>query len=158
MRRLRSRKISTITTVDGSAAYRGWEDLVSSVTELLGGSAGRAVNIHTTDPRVASNPHDHFDHRMAGLLVDELRKRMSLGVRYYVGYALATHAPNRTNNQAREKTEVFLAHDQQMMKVNENWSAYREHPAFYSECMLRTYARTPRVVNSPSRSPVTGIR
>ena len=145
MRRLYTRKIAAITAVDSSATYQGWNDLVSTVSELVNDTSGRAVLVHTTDPSLAVNPHDHFDHRMAGLLVAELRRRENLAVRYYVGYALATRADNRSSEQAREKTAIFLAYDQEMMRVDKSWSAYREHPAFYSECMLRTYARTPRV-------------
>ena len=115
------------------------------MAEILGETGDAGSIIHTTDPSVALNPHDHFDHRMAGLLIDELRMHRSSNVRYYEGYALATRAANRTNVQAREKTEVFLAYDQEMTKVNNKWSAYREHPSFYSGCMLRTYARTPRM-------------
>ena len=44
-----------------------------------------------------------------------------------------------------QPTEVFLGYDQEMTRANNDWSAYREHPSFYSGCMLRTYARTPRV-------------
>ena len=143
LRRLRLRNISAITAVDGSATYQGWDDLVSTVAELIGD--GSQVRVHTTDPSVAINPHDHFDHRIAGLLVAQLRRGTSLDVRYYVGYALSTRAPNRSSAKAREKTEVFLAYDQEMMRSNKKWSAYREHPAFYSGCMMRTYVRTPRV-------------
>jgi len=144
MRRLLARKITAITAVDGSATYQGWDDLVSTVGELVDDTSDLTALVHTTDPSVAVNPHDHFDHRMAGLLIAELRKRENLAVRYYVGYALATRADNRSNEQARVKTAIFLAYDQEMMRVNKNWSAYREHPAFYSECMLRTYVRTLR--------------
>lgn len=144
LRRLRLRKISAIIAVDGSATYQGWNDLVSTIAELVSSDSSQRALVHTTDPSVMVNPHDHFDHRIAGLLVAELRKSKSLDVRYYVGYALGTRAPNRSNAQAREKTEVFLAYDQEMMRSNAKWSAYREHPAFYSECMMRTYARTPR--------------
>jgi len=144
LRRLRLRNISAITAVDGSATYQGWSDLVSTIAELVSSDSSQRALAHTTDPSVMVNPHDHFDHRIAGLVIAELRKSKSLDVRYYVGYALSTRAPNRSNAQAREKTEVFLAYDQEMMRSNRKWSAYREHPAFYSECMMRTYARTPR--------------
>ena len=143
LRRLRAKRIGTISAVDGSATYQGWDDFASTVDDMLDGESDRRVLVHTTDPSIAINPHDHFDHRMAGLLVFELRKRRSLDVRYYVGYALATRAANRSNEQAREKTAIFLAYDQEMMRLDKNWSAYREHPAFYSDCMVRTYARTP---------------
>lgn len=143
LRRLWAKRIATISAVDGSATYQGWDDFASTIDDILGGESDRRVLVHTTDPSIAINPHDHFDHRMAGLLVFELRKRSSLDVRYYVGYALATRAANRSNEQAREKTAIFLAYDQEMTRLNKNWSAYREHPAFYSDCMVRTYARTP---------------
>jgi hypothetical protein len=103
----------------------------------------REYAIHASDPSIAANPHDHFDHRMAGLLVADLRKREPWKItKYYAGYALATRAANRSSDQAREKMATFLAYDNEMMHVNKTWSAYKEHPAFYSQCMARTYART----------------
>ena len=147
LRKLRGRKIAAIAAVDGSASYSGWEDLTATVRELIErGFTGGEITIHTTDPSIAANPHDHFDHRMTGLLVVDVRKTRSWNARYYVGYALATRAPNRSADQAREKTAIFLAYDREMMHVNKRWSAYGEHPAFYSECMLRTYVR-----NAPVR-------
>ena len=81
---------------------------------------------------------------MAGFLVEDLRKRRVTGARYYEGYALASRAANRSNAEARVKTAIFLAYDAEMKRVNKDWSAYRERPAFYSQCMTRTYARAPR--------------
>jgi LmbE family N-acetylglucosaminyl deacetylase len=149
LRRLRGKKIGTMVTVDGSAAYHGWQDLMATTNKLIGSSSAAAeIIVHANDPSVAANPHDHFDHRMAGLLVNDLRNGQTWNTRYYVGYALATRAANRSADEAREKTAIFLAYDKEMMRVNKAWSAYAEHPAFYSECMLRTYARKPRPAGS----------
>jgi len=90
---------------------------------------------------VVVNPHDHLDHRMAGLLVADSRRKHRWNVAYYAGYALASRAANRSNEQMRVKSAVFMAYDRAMTEVNPKWSAYREHPAFYSECMQRTYVR-----------------
>jgi len=145
LRRLRGKKIGTMLAVDGSAAYHGWQDLMATANKLIGSSfAAAEIVVHANDPSIAANPHDHFDHRMAGLLVNDLRKGQTWDTRYYVGYALATRAANRSADEAREKTAIFLAYDKEMMRVNKAWSAYAEHPAFYSECMLRTYARKAR--------------
>lgn len=142
LRKLRGKRVASISAVDGSSAYDGWADLMSTVGVLVGeSSVDRIVTIHTSDPSVVVNPHDHFDHRMAGLLVADLRRKNRWNVVYYAGYALATRAANRSNNQARQKTALFLAYDSVMTRVNARWSAYREHPAFYSECMMRTYGR-----------------
>ncbi len=148
LRKLRGKTISAISAVDQSATYFGWEDLKSTLTELVERSvAGRAeeIVIHSSDPNIAVNPHDHLDHRLAGLLVADVNKKQNWKTRYYVGYALAMRAANRSTEEARQKTAVFLAYDGEMMRINREWSAYREHPAFYSECMLRTYVRTSKV-------------
>jgi LmbE family N-acetylglucosaminyl deacetylase len=142
LRKLRDKRTASISAVDGSTTYDGWADLISTVSELIDqSSAERVATIHTSDPSVVANPHDHFDHRMAGLLVADLRRKHTWNVAYYTGYALASRAPNRSNDQMREKTALFVAYDRVMTKVNAKWSAYREHPVFYSECMQRTYAR-----------------
>jgi LmbE family N-acetylglucosaminyl deacetylase len=149
LRRLRGGKIPVMSAVDGSTAYQGWKGLIATVSSVIGSSSpDRDVVVHASDPSIAANPHDHFDHRMAGLLVEDLRMRQRLKTQYYVGYALATRAANRSNEEAREKTAIFLAYDKEMMRVNPRWSAYEEHPAFYSECMLRTYTRKARSSNS----------
>jgi len=128
--------------VDGSAVYDGWADLKSTIDSLIGASShARIVTVHTSDPSVAVNPHDHFDHRMAGLLVYDLRRKNRWNVAYYAGYALATRAANRTGEQVRLKTSLFRAYDDVMIKANQKWGAFRERPGFYSQCMTRTYAR-----------------
>jgi LmbE family N-acetylglucosaminyl deacetylase len=147
LRKLRGKRIAAIAAVDGSTSYSGWNDLKATVRELVEprSSVGE-ITIHTTDPSIAANPHDHFDHRMTGLLVSDLRKSRSWKARYYVGYALASRAPNRSADQAREKTAIFIAYDTEMIRVDKRWSAYAEHPAFYSQCMMRTYARNAPVL------------
>jgi hypothetical protein len=155
LRKLRGKKITAISAIDGSATYRGWEDLMATAGKLITLQSANGVDslntrsvdseyaIHASDPSIAANPHDHFDHRMAGLLVADLQKRERWKtIQYYAGYALATRAANRSSDQAREKTATFLAYNNEMVRANKTWSAYREHPAFYSQCMLRTYART----------------
>jgi hypothetical protein len=79
-----------------------------------------------------------------GLMIEEVWKQRGMPVRYYAGYALASRAPNRTNEQTRDKTEVFLAYDAEMTRADKTWSAFSEHRAFYSQCMQRTYVRSAR--------------
>ena len=147
LRKLRGGRIGAIAAVDGSGSYNGWNDLVATVRGLIESrSSVGEITIHTTDPSIAVNPHDHFDHRMTGLLVADLRRSHSWKARYYVGYALASRAPNRSAEQAREKTAIFIAYDREMMRVDKRWGAYAEHPAFYSQCMIRTYARNAPVL------------
>jgi LmbE family N-acetylglucosaminyl deacetylase len=143
LRKMRANKIEAMRAVDGSAAYRSWNDLMRTISSLIEREGPlMRTTLHVTDPSKAVNPHDHFDHRMVGLIAYDLRKSTPLPTKFYVGYALATRAANRTSEQARQKKTLFLAYDAEMKKVNNAWSAYAEHPAFYSQCMVRTYART----------------
>ena len=148
LRKLRANPSTEMSAIDASTNYRGWTDLMATISAIIDGDS-TAVTIHTSDPSIARNPHDHFDHRIAGLLVADLRKQHRLGVMYYVGYALATRAANRSNDQTQAKTALLLAYDREMTAVNKKWSAYQEHRAFYSECLQRTYV---------VRSPVPAIR
>jgi LmbE family N-acetylglucosaminyl deacetylase len=147
LRKFRAGKTGPLTAIDGSTTYENWSELAATISALGLAEPGTVV-VHTTDPSVAMNPHDHFDHRMAGLLVDELRRRNKWDVVYYVGYALATRAPNRSSDDVRTKTELFLAYDREMLGANRMWSTYREHPAFYSACMQRTYSREDRAAGT----------
>jgi GlcNAc-PI de-N-acetylase len=142
LRKLRRDPASSIAPVDGSTSYRGWSDLLATVSALAPttNGSGRVV-VHTTDPSIRINPHDHFDHRIAGVLVENLRGSRDWSVWYYVGYALGTRSANRSEDQVREKTALFRVYDAEMVRADRKWSAYHEHPGFYSQCMSRTYVR-----------------
>jgi LmbE family N-acetylglucosaminyl deacetylase len=148
LRKLRSNPSSKMSAVDASTTYLGWADLMATVGTIAGLDSP-AVTVHTSDPSIARNPHDHFDHRIAGVLIAELRKQHLFSAMYYVGYAVATRAVNRSTAQTQAKTALLLAYDREMTAVNKSWSAYQEHRAFYSQCMQRTYF---------VRSPVQVIR
>jgi LmbE family N-acetylglucosaminyl deacetylase len=144
LRKLRNKRVASVTAVDSSTRYADWPDLnatVSTLVRMVADSARSTVMLHTTDPSIRINPHDHYDHRMAGKLIEGLLRANGWQGRYYVGYALAVRAPNRTTLQRQEKTEVFSAYDDEMKLINPAWSAYRERPGFYAECMERTYSR-----------------
>ena len=144
LRKLRAGSVHSITAVDSSTRYASWQDLsatVSTLARMVGDSSHSRLMIHTTDPSIRVNPHDHYDHRIAGKLTESLINANGWEGRYYVGYALAMRAPNRTARQQQEKTAVFSAYDREMILINPAWSAYREHPRFYADCMERTYSR-----------------
>jgi LmbE family N-acetylglucosaminyl deacetylase len=142
LRALRIKRISAITAIDGSSTYSGWAELVGTVAAIARRDSVE-VTLHSNDPSIGANPHDHFDHRMAGRIALELGPS-GMKTIYYLGYALATRAPNLSTTRRRDKTELFRAYNDEMSRARKNWSAYAEHPAFYSECMSRTYWRIPR--------------
>ena len=146
LRKLRSNRFAVVHTIDSSTVYTSWQDLTATLGGLVrivaDSMAATDIVLHTTDPSVRINPHDHYDHRMAGKLTETLLRSSAWNGRYYIGYALGTRAPNRTTLQRQEKLEVFSAYDHAMIQIDPKWSAYGEHPRFYAECMQRTYARS----------------
>jgi LmbE family N-acetylglucosaminyl deacetylase len=151
LRKLRVNRTAQMHSLDSTTTYSSWQDLTATVNGLVRMVADSMhaadIVLRTTDPSVRINPHDHYDHRIAGKLTETLLKSGGWSGRYYIGYALATRAPNRTTVQRQQKVEVFSAYNRAMMQVNPKWSAYGEHPGFYTECMQRTYARS---INSRS--------
>jgi hypothetical protein len=131
-----------ISAIDGSSVYEGWRDIVETINGIVADRGGSQILVHANDPSVLINPHDHTDHRVAGLLAEELRREQRWTASYYVGYALATRADNLSSGRRQAKTSLFLAYDREMTLVRKEWSAYREHPRFYTQCMSRTYRRT----------------
>ena len=155
--RLHRRRIPRISAVDESTTYSSWSDLVRTVGALGGDLTDSRVRIYSTDPSVVVNPHDHTDHRVAGLITEELRKDRKWTPTYFAGYALATRADNLSQTRRQLKTSLFLAYENEMTRVHKNWGAYHEHPKFYSQCLARTYHRTPGVAPA-GRSPTQPMR
>ncbi|MGN6572067.1 MAG: hypothetical protein ACTHLO_11695, partial [Pseudolabrys sp.] len=64
--RLHKGAIGKLTAVDGSTAYRGWDDIVRTVRAIVDTERGSAslvqINVAETDPSI--NPDDHADHLM----------------------------------------------------------------------------------------------
>lgn len=164
LRKLRTRRISGIDAIDGSASYRSWEELVSTVRAIVALESPRTTTIHANDPSVLINPHDHFDHRMAGRLAQDLQRSEKWPAFYYLGYALATRDDNLRPAEVRLKTHVFEEYDSVMIAANRKWSALAEHRTFYSECLRRTYWRRSSRASSRSaaeiqtRSPTADMR
>jgi LmbE family N-acetylglucosaminyl deacetylase len=152
LRKLHDRRLSGIDAIDGSTTYRGWNDLVATVRAVAESESAAIVSIHANDPSVLINPHDHYDHRMAGRLAADLERMKQWNAYYYLGYAVAAREDNLPVTAVQAKTRPFQAYDKIMIAGDRKWSALGEHRTFYSECLRRTYWRRSSV---PRRSKGT---
>jgi len=141
LRKLRTRQISAISAIDGSTSYESWSALVATVTAIAKIESPMIASVHTHDPNVVINPHDHFDHRMAGRLSQSLERSEQWNALYYLGYALAARDDNLRPSGVQAKSHLFQEYDRVMVAVNPKWSALAEHRVFYLECLRRTYWR-----------------
>lgn len=110
LKRLASGENNTLVAIDGSTVYHGWNDLVSTLREILDSERGRApavqLNVAELDARI--NPNDHSDHLMtAKAALGAVRDLACVRRVSYVDYA-SSRLPENLNSQQRDmESSVF---------------------------------------------------
>jgi hypothetical protein len=110
LKRFADHRIATLTAVDGSTVYKGWDDLVATIKALIQQERGSAsvvqMNVPELDQRI--NPGDHSDHQMtakaaldAAATLDCVRKV------HYVDYASGRLPENLNAIQRDRESAVF---------------------------------------------------
>ena len=131
LKRLAKGDIATLAAVDGSTTYRGWNDLVATVREIIKYERGRAplIQLNVADPDDRINPADHSDHLMTAKAALDATTDMDCVRRtYYVDYASSKLPENLTAHERDMASAVFgvtlagvIAFDQSTA-----WSHYDE--------------------------------
>ncbi len=111
LRRLGEGAIETITAIDGSTSYQGWNDLVATVRAIVHFERAQAgliqINVAELDPRI--NPRDHSDHLMtARAALDAVGPLRCVRRVHYVDYASA-QLPENLNSQQRDRESSVFA-------------------------------------------------
>jgi len=129
LRGLAEGKNRSLSAVDGSTIYHGWNDLVSTVRALIDFERGPApqvqVNVAETDTRV--NHDDHSDHLMtAKAALDSVSGLGCVRRVYYVDYASAGLPENLTVQQRDLESAVFAitAAGIRALDHSNNWRWY----------------------------------
>jgi hypothetical protein len=110
LRRLNSGENGVLRAVDGSATYRGWNDLVNALRAIIdyerGGAKHVQINIPEVDARI--NPNDHSDHIMtAKAALDAVKDLACVRRVSYVDYASSKLGANLTAEQRDMESSVF---------------------------------------------------
>ncbi len=74
--RLRSGEAATSGTVEQSARYEGWEDLVATLNAIVDSErvAGSGLKLHIAELDEGLNPLDHPDHRATAFAMEDVAK------------------------------------------------------------------------------------
>jgi hypothetical protein len=145
--RLHDGAIKKMTAVDGSAVYRGWDDLVRTVRALVDAERGNAalVQVNVAETDAAINPDDHADHLMTAQAALEAVKDMACVRRVsYVDYASAK-LPENLNTQQRDMESSVFAVTLAGVQAFDHGTAWRHYDGSY---VGRNYFR----VNEPAGS------
>jgi hypothetical protein len=111
LERLAKGEISALSAIDGSAIYRGWNDLVTTIRAILDYDRGEAasVNLNVAERLANVNPEDHSDHQMTAKAAIEAAGDLACARRsYYVDYASAK-LPENLDPQERDMESSVLA-------------------------------------------------
>jgi hypothetical protein len=109
--RLAKSEIGTMSTIDGTASYRGWADLVTTLRALIEHERGsaRAMQLNMPEPDTRINAGDHSDHLMTAKLALDAAKDFTCARRaYYVNYA-SSAMPENLREQQRDMESSVLA-------------------------------------------------
>jgi hypothetical protein len=104
LKRLRDKAISGITAIDKSTTYRDWNDLTSTLRELIDHERGKAsgvwVNLPDTD--TAKNTGDHQDHQHVSMgVLEAVADLTCINKMFYLNYVTAD-MPENMNAADRE--------------------------------------------------------
>jgi hypothetical protein len=110
LKRLATGDMDSLSTIDGSTIYHGWNDLVETVRDVLKFERGQVplvqLNVPDTDPRI--NPQDHSDHLMTAKAALDATKDIACVRRvYYVDYASSKLPENLNPAQRDIESAVF---------------------------------------------------
>jgi hypothetical protein len=109
LRRLAAANIVTLSAIDGSAVYRGWNDLVATIRSILDFERGSAplVQLNVAESDLRRNPRDHSDHLMTAKAALDATARLSCVRRlHFVDYASSKLPPNLNSEQRDMESSV----------------------------------------------------
>ena len=99
--KLRTAAIDASETIDRSARYVGWGDLVGTLAAIVERErvAGSDLSLHLAETNEELNPGDHPDHRATALAMEEVARRFPCASTHrYDEYATRSRPQNVTGN------------------------------------------------------------
>jgi LmbE family N-acetylglucosaminyl deacetylase len=121
LRKLRNRQINSISSIDGVNTYTSWDDLTSTVREVIRREVrtGCALWVNSSNPDVAHNPNDHPDHVATGNLTDDATRAMNCRRMLYMGYNTSRRPVNLNPTQTANQTALFAAYCRSMAEAGQ---------------------------------------
>ena len=131
MRKLQTGEIKRIQPINGEAAYTGWQDVVTVLSDILANEmhGEKQATLHIQDPDTKANYNDHADHTAgAHAIMDALtqstRENGSCYQLYkHIDYSIADKEPNLAGIGLQNKAGSFavLTATQRHSLETHNW-------------------------------------
>jgi hypothetical protein len=148
LKRLAAGTTATMTAIDGSATYRGWDDLVTTLRALIAAEAGGLVpELHIPEIDTALNPGDHADHMHSAKAVQDAARGMTARLIHHVGYASGERPENLAATDRDLKCAVYAVTMAGVLALDHpvSWQHYDTLYAGRDYCRVETRtAQMPR--------------
>jgi hypothetical protein len=147
LQRLEEGRINVLKAIDGTTAYHGWADLVSTLRALIDyeRDSAPAVQLNVGELNQRINPGDHSDHRMtARAALDAVKGLTCVRKLHYIDYA-SSRLPENLNSQQRDmESSVFAvtAAGVRAFDHSANWDWYDQ--SYIGKNYFRVEAETGR--------------
>lgn len=119
LQKLRSNTINTISPVDNSTIYNGWNDLMLTIKQIIinekGSDSQVWLNIPSTSTTINSsnyNPNDHSDHKYTSILSRDAVSNLSwVGIAGWVMYHSSSKPANLINHKHQDASALFAMYN-----------------------------------------------
>ena len=107
--RLANGDIATLTAVDDTAVYRGWDNLTATLRAIIKDEHGpkAILQLHVPELDPALNLNDHADHYMTAKAALDAAAGMPAQITHHVGYASGNRAENLGAAERDMKCAVY---------------------------------------------------
>ncbi len=109
LERLKEEELGTLTSIDDSTTYHGWQDLVATLRGLIDAECGQAaeIGLHVPELDPAINPNDHPDHVMTAKLALAAAENLSARWFHHPGYNCGALPENLSGAERDMKCAVY---------------------------------------------------
>ena len=130
--RLQNGQVKSLTAIDRTTTYQGWNDLVATLRAIIDyertGAAAVQLNVSETD--LAINPEDHPDHQMTATAALDAAKGLTCARRlHYVDYA-SSKLPENISAAERDMDSAVFAVTAAGIRAfdhSQNWLSYNNN-------------------------------
>ncbi len=127
LKRLASGEIATLSTIDRSTVYRGWDDFVATLRAILCHERAALVQLNVADLDPQINPNDHTDHLVTARAALEAAAGLEAVRRvHYMGYGSSALPENFDSRQRDMKCAVYAVTVSGVLALDHgvSWSHY----------------------------------
>lgn len=135
LQKLKLNQITSISALDGSATYDGWNDLALTIKQIILNESGSDNQVWINTPSISTssaspnyNPNDHSDHKYSSIAARDAVSNLSwVGITGWVNYDSSNRSQNLSNYQHEDATALFAMYNWGLIESGYNTNYESSH-------------------------------